>query len=397
MKKQITIAQRAEILKAYHEAVADGRRYNFVNNLAEKYGVSRWTIQNIVNGKHRVNAEAEQRLTEEGMFIKGRSVLLDKDGKVKLQWVKTDKKFDHEAMKAVIDDLCEAVPKLPPVKFAPIQKPNADLLTVYPMGDPHFGLYSWDEETETGDFDLQIAEQDLCDAMERLVGSAPPTEHALICNLGDFFEADSMEGVTMRSRHKLDTDSRWLKVLRTGIRALIRCIEAALTKHKQVTVICAIGNHDDHSAMFLMTLLSHLFEKENRVKILDAPTIKHYYRHGKVLIGVHHGHTIKMADLPMQMANDRKEDWGETDHKYWWTGHIHQDRKIEKDGVLIESARTLAARNAWAAQMGYRSGRDAKAVIYHKDFGEIERHTVSVDMLRALGSATGKKKKRNKV
>ncbi len=91
---------------------------------------------------------------------------------------------------------------------------------------------------------------------------------------------------------------------------------------KQVTVICAIGNHDDHSAMFLMTLLSHLFEKEQRVKILDAPTIKHYYRHGKVLIGVHHGHTIKMADLPMQMANDRKEDWGETDHKYWWTGHI---------------------------------------------------------------------------
>lgn len=397
MKRLLTTEERAEILRTYQELSHSAVNRGFVKDLAKKYGVSRWTIQNIVKGKNKADIEAHESLGIDGMAIKGRSVLLDSEGKVKLQWVKTDKKFDAEAMREIIDDLCDDLPTLPSIKFNKVQPISTDLLTVYPMGDPHFGLYSWDEETETGDFDLNIAERDLCDAMDRLVGSAPPSEHALICNLGDFFEADSMEGVTMRSRHKLDTDSRWLKVLRTGIRALIRCIQAALTKHKQVTVICAIGNHDDHSAMFLMTLLSHLFEKEPRITILDAPTIKHYHRHGKVLIGVHHGHTIKMADLPMQMANDRKEDWGETSHRYWWTGHIHQDRKIEKDGVLIESARTLAARNAWAAQMGYRSGRDAKAIIYHKDFGEIERHTVSVDMLRAVAQRPKKTNKRNKV
>lgn len=386
MKKStfLSLADRVTIQTTYDEAIKGGKKKGLIAALAKQYDVSRWTIQDIVHRRNQINQQIPELLQSDGMFVKGRSVLLDSEGNVKLQWVKTDKKFDDESMRAIVEDLCSDIPKLPSIKYEGQKAKTADLLTVYPMGDPHFGLFSWNEETETGDFDLKIAERDLCEAMERLVSSSPASEYALVANLGDFFEADSMEGVTMRSRHKLDTDSRWLKVLRTGIRALIRCIQCALMKHKHVSVICAIGNHDDHSAMFLMTLLSHLFENEKRLTIFDAPTIKHYYRFGKVLIGVHHGHTIKMHDLPMQMATDRKQDWGETDHKYWWTGHIHQDRKIEKDGVLVESARTLAARNAWAAQMGYRSGRDAKAIVYHKEFGEIERHTVSVEMLGAF-------------
>lgn len=386
MKKStfLSLADRVTIQTTYDEAIKGGKKKGLIAALAKQYDVSRWTIQDIVHRRNQINQQIPELLQSDGMFVKGRSVLLDSEGNVKLQWVKTDKKFDDESMRAIVEDLCSDIPKLPSVKYEGQKAKTSDLLTVYPMGDPHFGLFSWNEETETGDFDLKIAERDLCEAMERLVSSSPASEYALVANLGDFFEADSMEGVTMRSRHKLDTDSRWLKVLRTGIRALIRCIQCALMKHKHVSVICAIGNHDDHSAMFLMTLLSHLFENEKRLTIFDAPTIKHYYRFGKVLIGVHHGHTIKMHDLPMQMATDRKQDWGETDHKYWWTGHIHQDRKIEKDGVLVESARTLAARNAWAAQMGYRSGRDAKAIVYHKEFGEIERHTVSVEMLGAF-------------
>lgn len=358
----------------------------FVRDLAEQYDVSTRTIQHTIfgrDGKTLID-DFPAHLQDDATVLRGRSVLLDADGKVKQQWVKTEQKADTEAMKAVIHDLCADLPKFTPVKYEGKKYKNSDLLTVYPMGDPHFGLYAWNEETEGGDFDLSIAERDLCEAMDRLVASSPASENALIINLGDFFEADNMQGETMRSKNKLDTDTRWLKVLRTGIRALIRCIQAALTKHKHVSVICAIGNHDDHSSMFLMTILSHLFEKEKRLTIFDAPTIKHYFHWESILIGVHHGHTIKMKELVAQMPYDRPAEFHASKHRYWWTGHIHQDRKIEEQGVLVESARTLAARNAWAASIGYRSGRDAKAVVYHKDFGEVERHTVSVDMLEAF-------------
>jgi hypothetical protein len=380
MSAKLSKADRLSLRQEFADA-GGYKTSGIVNKLADKYSITRWTVRDIIRGKGAVNADLPDVLQEEGMVVKGRSVLLDADGKIKQQWVKTDKRFDNEAMKAIIEDLCDDLPTLPTTRYEFKKTKTSELLTVYPMGDPHFGLYAWDEETESGDFDLATAERDLCDAMERLVGCAPASEEALIINLGDFFEADNMDGETRRSRHKLDTDTRWLKVLRTGIRALIRCVQCALEKHKHVTVICAIGNHDDHSAMFLMTVLSHLFEKEKRITILDTPTIKHYYQFGKVLIGVHHGHTIKMKDLVEQMPYDRPKEFYESPYRYWWTGHIHQDAKIEKQGVLVESARTLAARNAWAAQMGYRSGRDAKAIVYHRDFGEVERHTVSVDML----------------
>lgn len=47
-------------------------------------------------------------------------------------------------------------------------------------------------------------------------------------------------------------------------------------------------------------------------------------------------------------------------------------------------AEGMSARDAWAASMGFQSGRDMKAIILHRQFGEVARHIVSVDMLRNI-------------
>ena len=133
--------------------------------------------------------------------------------------------------------------------------------------------------------------------------------------------------------------------------------------------------------MCMSVTLANIYENEPRVTINDAPTIKHYHRFGKNIFGVHHGHTIKMQDLPYQMAIDRASDWAECPYRFIFTGHVHHDQKKEYGGVIVESFRTLAAKDAWHASMGYHAGRDMKAILFHKDFGEIERHTVSVEML----------------
>lgn len=386
MTYKIQVEERAAIRKRYAELVAEGKKMGAIKTLAAEYGVSRWTIQDILRERNGYAPEEEARIhdsagmVQAGMLVRGRSVLYDADGNVKLQWVRSQRNDEAESLRAIAEELAKGLPQYQPIVTKSKNLDSAELLAVYPMGDPHFGLYSWSEETGN-DFDLDIAERDLCAAVDRLVASAPACRNALIINLGDFFHADDNSGETRRSHNKLDTDTRWLKVLRTGIRAMLRCIQAALHKHEKVTVICAIGNHDDHTSLMLATVLSHIFANEPRVCITDNPTIKHYYRHGKVLIGVHHGHSIKMERLPLQMALDRPQDWGEAPYRYWWTGHIHQDKKIEVNGVLVEAARTLAGLDAWAAEQGYRSGRDMKAVIYHSEFGEVERHTVSVEML----------------
>jgi hypothetical protein len=312
-------------------------------------------------------------------FIKGTSTLYDEHGNVKLKWVKTDNKFDAEKAREWIDELAKDLPQLAPTPLRPHH--FSDTLTVIPMGDPHIGMYAWAEETGD-DFDLDIATADLCGAVDRLVKSTPSSKECLIVNLGDFFHADNNSGETARGHNKLDTDTRWAKVLLAGLKAMRQCIASALDHHEKVTVINAIGNHDDHSSMFLTIALSNIYENEPRITIIDNPTITHYYEFGENLIGVHHGHTIKPDKLPLVMATDRPQEWGRCKYRLWLCGHLHQDIAREYQGVRVETFRTLAGRDAWASSMGYRSGRDMKAIILHKKWGEVARHVVSVDMLR---------------
>ena len=312
-------------------------------------------------------------------FVAGESVLYDEHGNVKLHWVKTQNKLTDQWARETAKALAEDLPVLDPIVRTDTS-PVREALVVIPFGDPHLGLHAWAEETGA-DYDLKIAERDLCEAVGHLVSASAPSSECLIANLGDFFHADNMDAETWRSKHRLDVDTRWAKVLRVGVKAMRQCIEAAAKRHGKVTVINAIGNHDDHTAIFLSICLSHLYEDNPRIEIIDSPTVKHYYRYRSNLIGVHHGHTIKMADLPFQMATDRPQDWAETEHRMWLTGHIHHDSRKEINGVIVESYRTLAARDAWAAGRGYISGRDMKAIVLDPHFGEVERHTVSVKRL----------------
>jgi hypothetical protein len=78
------------------------------------------------------------------------------------------------------------------------------------------------------------------------------------------------------------------------------------------------------------------------------------------------------------MAADRPEDWGATDYRVWFTGHIHHQTRKEFPGCVIESFRTLAARDYWHAWKGYRSGQSLSCITLHKEYGEITRSTVDI-------------------
>jgi hypothetical protein len=163
---------------------------------------------------------------------------------------------------------------------------------------------------------------------------------------------------------------------------MIECIYAALEKHKKVIVKNLMGNHDDHTSQALSVAMSLYFHNNPRVEIDDVPAKFWYYSFGSVLIGATHGDTAKPAALPGVMATDQAKAWGESEHRYWYTGHIHTTNKQEFHGCVWESFRTLAARDAWHTAQGYRAGRDMVSITHHKDFGEIERHTMNIAVLR---------------
>jgi hypothetical protein len=77
------------------------------------------------------------------------------------------------------------------------------------------------------------------------------------------------------------------------------------------------------------------------------------------------------------MATERRDDWGATEFKFWFLGHIHHLVREDLDRVHMEHMRTLASEDAWHADAGYLSLKDKRAIVLHKQFGECERYTVS--------------------
>ena len=81
------------------------------------------------------------------------------------------------------------------------------------------------------------------------------------------------------------------------------------------------------------------------------------------------------------MATDMPVEWGETQYRYWYTGHQHKDRVLEVMGTHVEQFGILAPGDAYSRNEGYRAGRSMKAITYHKDYGEVSRLIVNPMML----------------
>lgn len=375
-------ARQWEILKAVDE-------HGTAEAAARHLKLSRGTITNTqkaVRDKAARQGYSPQhdmrRCVPDGFHLKGTSTLYDAEGNERLQWVKTSIDHDRqmELFREAIAALTESLPREKPV-LAP-QVTADHLMACYPVGDHHFGMLAWGEEAGE-DYDLQIGERLLTGAIDHLIKVAPPCSEAAIVLLGDFLHYDSFKAVTPTSNHLLDADSRFPKMVRAAIRAVRYMIRAALERHGRVRVIVEIGNHDLSSSVFLMEALYNIYEDEPRVIIDRSPGHFHYFRFGKNLVGTHHGHGVKLDKLPLIMATDRAKDWGETEYRYWWTGHVHHDRVMDFNGCRAESMRILPPADAYAANAGYRSGRDMKAIILHKDYGEVARHIVNPAMLEA--------------
>jgi len=321
-----------------------------------------------------------QHTVPDGFHVKGVSTYYDSEGNPKAQWVKSQ--ADQITAAELAEFLQESIQGYQGIggEVKAPARTQKDMLAVYPMGDPHIGMYAWGAESGE-DFDLRIAEKNLIEATTRLIGCSQPADTAIILNLGDFFHADNSSNTTARSGNVLDVDSRWGKVFQIGFQAMIQCVDEARRKHKNVIVKNLIGNHDDHTSQALSLALNAFFHKDKRVTVDISPSKFWYYQFHNVLIGAGHGDTAKPDLLPNIMAADEPVKWGSTKHRYWYTGHIHSQNQKEYAGVIWESFKTLAGKDAWHSAKGYRSGRDMFCIMHHKDHGEVERHRVDVGML----------------
>lgn len=367
------------------QAVIDHGSYGAAARILDR---ARGTISNTIA---RVRRNAERRgyspdhdlthVLPPSLALKGTSTLYHKEKGMMMQWVKTraDEQAQAEIILEGIKDALEefrgTAEPIHHIGFDPVKG-----LTAYVMGDAHFGMLAHQDETQIDDFDSEIAYRVMQGAVDYLVHSAPPTKEALFVNVGDALHIDNRTNRTPGHGHQLDADSRYYRIIKVFVWAMIHSIRRMLEKHEHLTVINAAGNHDPDSTHWIQLALSLYFENEPRVTIVVDPSHYHKFRYEGVLLGVTHGDGAKMEELPNIMAHLWAEDWGQTRHRYWLTGHIHHRVVKEFNGCKVESFNTLAPSDAWHAKSGYFAAREMHAMVFNPEHGLVARNICPVGL-----------------
>jgi hypothetical protein len=313
----------------------------------------------------------------QGHAVRGVSSLVDADGQIKAQWIKTSAQDadDRRALLDAVAHLCSEATKIESVAPRSVDHDD-DLLCVYPMGDPHFGA------SITGDDagDLAAIERNLYSAVDHLVSLAPPAKYAWLASVGDTLHHNGQKLTANGTRvGGAGTGAMFGSTLRTIRRLALRCSE----KHQHTRISIAEGNHDSDMAAAASAALVLLLEGNERITVDLTLDAFHWYRFGQNLLGLTHGHRGKAVDLMGVMAVDRAKDWGETVHRKIYSGHVHHDVVKEAPGVTVEHLRTLAPLDDWHRREGYRAGRDMRVDVIHRRHGHINRHIVGIQQLVA--------------
>jgi hypothetical protein len=321
------------------------------------------------------------RVVPDPFVVRGISTYYNAEGKASGQWVKSrieDTKL-QEMMRQSIDAMKEEIPRLTALPAPPLS--NDNLLNCYVITDYHLGMLSWDEETGEN-WDVAIAETLVIKWFEQAIAQSPNADTAVFAQLSDFLHFDGMDAVTPASKHLLDVDTRFAKLVRSAIRVLRTIIDMLLAKHQNLHIIMADANHDPVSQIWLREWFSVLYENEPRVIVDKSPNPYNAYEFGNVALFFHHGHKRKVANVSEVFAGQFREMFGRTKYAYAHMGHYHSIDIKENNLMIVEQHRTLAPGDAYSARGGWLSGRDAKVISYDRRYGEVSRLTINSDMLR---------------
>jgi predicted phosphodiesterase len=267
----------------------------------------------------------------------------------------------------------------------PLTRPKALMTIIWLLillGIITLGCLLTTAETMAEDYDVKISQRLLESAIDRLVSVAPAGKVGVLVNLGDFMHVNDSTSSTPNSKNLLDSDGRYSKTIRAASNVIKRTVLRMLEKHAEVWLVNVRGNHDPDAALWLNEVMRLYFEDDPRVNVFDNASKFIWWQWGKNLVVTHHGDRIKMSNLHGSIVSNLRQEWGQAEHTFVWTGHIHHKNQEEYGGALFESWNILAPADAWHASSGYASSRSMTCVILHKDYGEEGRLKVNVERIK---------------
>lgn len=308
----------------------------------------------------------------EGHKLSGVSTLFDSDGQERMRWVKTTK--DQAKIDAYYRGICESLGNdIKPLPAQPrkTHEGPTERLSVYPVTDLHIGADSSAGETgeEWGVDEAYVAFSRM---LYELTAGAQSGSQALLVLMGDLLHADNEAAVTPAHGNPLDVVGSYEDAAGMACDLIAQSVQRLARKHKFVDVMVLPGNHDPIGMMMLKAAMRAFLANQNGVNVLDFDGVFGYYPYKNVLLGFHHGHTAKPADLPLIMSSDCSHDWARASDRCWFVGHKHTRFYQDFPGCRVEGLRSAAAADAYAHRRGWRPHRELVRIDFD-DSREIRR------------------------
>jgi hypothetical protein len=366
--------------------------------IAAKYDMNVRSVERRVANLKRTGYDPANNRTHKNPIdqpVKGYSTLHrlkskdDESTGVVLEWVKTTNDKFTESILEIIREETNPI-EIKDIPKCKSKKQDTDVIPWFNIGDGHFGMIAYDKEVGHN-FDLSIAERELCFAMGRSIELAAGHERCVIQDMGDMTHYETFAAQTEASGHNLDYDTRYPKMIRTYRRTMEYIVTKALKHFKYVDVIINQGNHSRSNDIWMAEHLRALFKKTERVNVLNNECVFIPYRMGNTFVMCHHTDKCKGQKLVDVMMTDFRQDFGEARYKYIDGGHIHTRKATEQGDVVTETFNQLAPADKYAHDAGWRSRSCLTTVFRSKTYGEKGRKTLTAEEVKdqILGCEAG--------
>ena len=308
---------------------------------------------------------------EDNWEVKQKWVKNKETGESSLLVRKTNSQDLKQLGEQVIEQMTKYSPVYPVIKREQSKDPH---LLVLSLADIHLGKLSVTYETGQ-EYNRQIAINRTLEGIQGLLNkSAGFNIDGILLIVGnDILHTDTLNRGTTKGTPQ-DTEGMWHENFLLAKDLYIKVIEM-LVPIADVYVQHNMSNHDYMSGYFLADTVKSWFRLNENVVFDTSPKDRKYFQYGLNLIGSTHGDNIKPDNLPLIMAEENPQEWGETKFRFWYTHHIHSKQSKDYGSVCVESLRSPSVPDAWHDRSGYLNTQALEGFIHSFDRGQVARLT----------------------
>ncbi len=308
---------------------------------------------------------------EDNWEVKQKWVKNKETGESSLLVRKTNSQDLKQLGEQVIQDMKKHSPKYEKVKREVQKDPH--LLVLLP-NDIHLGKLSVTFETGQ-EYNRKIAVERTIEGIQGILNktSGFNIDTILLIIGNDILHTDTKNRTTT-SNTPQDTEGMWHENFLLARDLYVRIIEM-LVPTADVYVQNNQSNHDEMSGFFLAETVKTWFRLNENVIFDITPKHRKYFQYGQNLIGTSHGDCGKEENLPLTMADEAPEEWGQTKFRYWYLGHIHHKKSKEYGSVCVEYLRSPSPPDSWHDKNQYLNTQAMEGFIHSYDKGQVARIT----------------------